>query len=140
MLTFLTDDDIRTNIRNIFFDSITDTDQEVIDKAESSAIAKMKSKLAGRYDVEAIFTATLGSRDELILEYCLAIFLYRLHCRINPRKVPESIKEHYKEAVKWLDNVMNGKENPVLPVLPNDELGVGDVRWGGTQTAKDNFY
>ena len=100
----------------------------------------MKSSLSGRYDVDAIFTATGAARNELILEYCIYIFLYRLHARINPRKVSSTVKENYREAMDWLKRVMNSEENPNLPVLPNDEIGSGSVRYGGTQTSKDNFY
>lgn len=139
-LVFLTDDDILTSIRDIFFDHLTDEDQTVIDKAEASAISKMKSKLSGRFDVDTIFTATGDDRDALILEYCVAIFLYRLHGRINPRKVPSKVKEQYDEAMAWLKGVMLGEENPVLPILPDDALGSNSARYGGSQTAKDNFY
>lgn len=139
-LVFLDDNDILTDIRDVFYDHITDADQTIIDKAEASAIAKMKSKLAERFDVAAIFTAVGDDRDPLILEYCVAIFLRRLHGRINPRKVPSKVKEQYDEAMKWLEGVMNGKENPELPIVPEENLPDGGARWGGSQTAKDNFY
>lgn len=139
-LVFLTDNDILTSIREVFLDHMTDEDQNIIDKAEASAISKMKSKLSGRFDVDAIFTATDEDRDPLILEYCVAIFLYRLHGRINPRKVPSKVKEQYDEAMEWLKGVMMGKENPALPILPDDELGSNSARYGGSQIPKDNFY
>ena len=143
-LVFLTAADIRVNIRNEFYNFLRDdnpaSDDEIEANAESSAIAKMKSKLSGRFDVAAIFTATGPDRHPLILEYLVDIYLYRLHCRINPRKVPEHIKEKYNEALDWLDGVMDGSENPDLPAIELPDVSTNSVRHGGSQAPKEHYY
>jgi len=107
---------------------------------KKTTIQKMKSKLAGKYDVNAIFSAVAPNRNELVVEHCLDLFLHRLHCRINPRKVPDIIKAKYNEALDWLDGVMKGEENPILPPLPAPENGVNDLRYGSSNTPKKHYY
>jgi len=93
---------------------------------------------------------TLGdNRNQEIVQYLLDITLYNLHCRINPRNVPDLRKERFDGnqhqqiggAIGWLKNVSAGKIYLDVPeVLP--EQG-NSINWGnsnGLTTAPVNYY
>lgn len=93
---------------------------------------------------------TLGdNRNQEVVQYLLDITLYNLHCRINPRNVPDLRKERFDGnepqqrggAIGWLKNVAGGKiylDSPeVLPEQGNS------INWGnsnGSNIAPVNYY
>ena len=93
---------------------------------------------------------TLGdNRNQEVVQYLLDITLYNLHCRINPRNVPDLRKERFDGnepqqrggAIGWLKNVAGGKiylDSPeVLPEQGNS------INWGnsnGYSIAPVNYY
>ena len=93
---------------------------------------------------------TLGdNRNQEVVQYLLDITLYNLHCRINPRNVPDLRKERFDGnepqqrggAIGWLKNVAGGKiylDSPeVLPEQGNS------INWGnsnGSSIAPVNYY
>lgn len=139
---FITAEDIKVHIRDLFHNQITDEDEALMDSAEKSAIKKMKSMLRHRYDADAIFAATGGDRDELIVEYTVAIYLKRLVQRIKPGKVPVNIDEHAAEALDWLEMVAKGEITPELPAIAEDdeEQDAKSLLWGGARAPKDHYY
>lgn len=139
-MNFLTTDDIRVSLRDSFFNEITDEDTDVIDNAEASAISKMKSMLRQRYDVDQVFNGRNYEDAPLIVEYCTAIFLHRLAARINPRKIPDNIKDAYMEALDWLEKVTNLEANPSLPEIAEGEPDSGDVLYYSPNDALDHNY
>lgn len=139
---FITAADIKVHMRDLFHNQITDEDQALMDSAEKSAIKKVKSMLRNRFDVDALFTAEGEDRDELIVEYTVAIYLKRLVQRIKPGKVPVNIDEHYAEAMDWLEMVAKGEITPELPEISDDEdePDAKSLLWGGTSEPKDHYY
>lgn len=139
-MVFLTDNDINVSLRDSFYDEITNQDTDIIDLAEASAISKMKSMLRQRYDVDQVFGARNYEDAPLIVEYCTAIFLHRLAARINPRKIPDNIKDAYMEALAWLEKVVNLEANPSLPEIAEGEPDAGDVLYYSPNTEIDHDY
>jgi hypothetical protein len=93
---------------------------------------------------------TLGdNRNQEIVQYLIDITLYNLHCRINPRNVPELRKERYDGniasqiggAIGWLKNVSAGKVYVDIPeILPSQG---NSITWGnanGSSLATINMY
>jgi len=93
---------------------------------------------------------TLGdNRNQEIVQYLIDITLYNLHCRINPRNVPDLRKERYDGniasqiggAIGWLKNVSAGKIYVDIPeILP---VQGNSITWGnanGVNTANINMY
>jgi hypothetical protein len=93
---------------------------------------------------------TLGdNRNQEIVQYLIDITLYNLHCRINPRNVPELRKERYDGniasqiggAIGWLKNVSAGKVYVDIPeILPTQG---NSITWGnanGSSVASINMY
>lgn len=93
---------------------------------------------------------TLGdNRNQEVVQNLLDITLYNLHCRINPRNVPDLRKERFDGnepqqrggAIGWLKNISSGKiylDSPeILPEQGNS------INWGnsnGSSTAPVNYY
>jgi hypothetical protein len=89
------------------------------------------------------------NRNQEIVQYLLDITLYNLHCRINPRNVPDLRKERFDGnepqqrggAIGWLKNVSAGKIFASLPEI-NPEQGLS-INWGnanGNNIATVNTY
>lgn len=89
------------------------------------------------------------NRNQEIVMYLLYICLYNLHCRINPRNIPDLRKELYDGniasqiggAIGWLKNVAAGKISADIPeILPEQGLS---ITWGnsnGNNIAPINTY
>lgn len=107
---------------------------------ESMAIAKVRSALHNRYDTTALFAATGSDRSPLLVLHVLNVFVYLLYRRINPRKIPDVVKEDHDETLAWLDRVAAGKEAPDFPPAEPDDDNAGTARFGGGQAIKGHYY
>lgn len=151
---FLTAEDVLSRIRDQHRNDLRDTDPmasppnpgaaaagEAIElSCESMALAKVRSALAQRYDVAALFAASGSARSSLLVLHVLNVFVYLLYRRINPRKVPEVVKEDHDETLAWLDRVAAGKEAPDFPEIQPDEDNAGLPRFGGGQQLNGIYY
>lgn len=121
MSTFITKDDYDVSIKDYVLDRVTNFDDDLLNKAENSAIKEVKSYLNARYDTEAIFSATGEDRDDKVVQVVIDIALYELHKRINPRKIPIHRKDSYDIALNWLEEVNAGRVNPPDSPKPEDK-------------------
>jgi hypothetical protein len=137
-MPFLTRVDYGTAIQNNILDAIIATDSTIIDAAEIQAIEEMRGYLNSRYDVAAIFAATGSDRNPLIVMYVVAIALYNVHHRINPRKVPSHREAEYMRAKDWMMAVAEGLINP--PDLPRPTGSEKDYFRFGGNTRRDNQF
>lgn len=151
---FLTVADVNSRIRDEHRNDLRDwdpgaasgpTNDEAVSNAvelscESMALGKVRSALAQRYDVDALFAATGDDRDPLLVLHTLNVFVYLLYRRINPRKVPEVVKEDHDETLAWLDRVAAGKEAPDFPPIQPDTENAGLPRFGGGQQVKGHYF
>ena len=87
----------------------------------------MKSYLASRYDVAAIFAATGTSRDPLILEDTKVIAVWNLIRLSNSELIYEQWRERYDRVVDFLKQVSAGSITPTLPIA-TDEHGNPVIR------------
>jgi len=93
---------------------------------------------------------TLGdNRNQEIVQNLLDITLYNLHCRINPRNVPDLRKERYDGnepqqrggAIGWLKHVSKGDVYLDCPVVLPEQGN--SINWGnanGNSIAPINYY
>lgn len=128
-MRFLTDNDFNVLIRNEITKIISETtDSPKMLLAEKMAIAQIRNHLAGRYDCDAIFTATADDRDAFIVMITIDIALYHLWSKEGGNNIPKLRELRYNDALKWLQDVQNGL-NADLPELLNTEGDViSDVR------------
>ncbi|MDF7809923.1 phage protein Gp36 family protein [Hymenobacter sp. YC55] len=58
-------------------------------------------------------------RRALLKTYLIDCALYLMHCRQNPRAVPQIRQDRYDAAIAWLNLVRQGKISAGLPALPD---------------------
>jgi phage gp36-like protein len=130
-MDFITKEDWAQCIEESILDSITEVDDNKLQAAVSFAIRYAEGLLNARYDAATIFNQTAGDRDDVILGHVLDIAIYRLHSRINPRKIPKHRAESYQCAKEWFEMVNKGEINPPgLPLLKDDD-NRDYVKFGG---------
>lgn len=143
-MIFLTDIDLQSHAFQRFINESKGDENisanEVIDTLEKQNIDLIKMKLNGRYDVAAIFAHTGAGRHFLIVKILTNLVLYDLFRRNAARKVPEDIQENYEWAMKLLENIKAGKEQPVGLDIIKDAEGepVPTVIWGNN--SNKNYY
>ena len=96
-------------------------------RAEQTAIAQIKNRLAHRYDCAAIFLGfTPGfnegetgtdTRDQWIVTITIDLALYHLYSQTGMKDVPEHRSTRYQDAIDWLKDVGNGTTTADLPPL-----------------------
>lgn len=105
---FITVDDYSASIRLEFVEKAARGDENILEIVENQAVAEMKSYLSGRYDVDAIFSATGDDRHDLVLMFAKDISIYHL-CSIREGLMTQTRIDRYERAVKWLTDVRDGK-------------------------------
>lgn len=141
-MTLLTSQDIQGCIRLDHYTNITaGMSAGEIDKCELIAIETCRAKLRGRYDYEAMLTA----KPALLIEWVCTIFLYQLYRRQNSRLIPEDVTINYDKCMEWLNDIRDGREHPVLPLITNEDgapdTGTNDLRYGTKESpSSGDFY
>ena len=70
--------------------------------------------IVGVYPINASWTFG-DNRNMSIVRTVIDLSLFDLHNTINPRNIPALRKTNYDNAIKYLDALMSGMLNPVLP-------------------------
>lgn len=139
-MIFLTEDDIKGYIFNVFKTESLHDNADAINIIEEDNIALITSKLGNRYDTVAIFQATGSTRHRLIVKVLTILVLYDLIRRNAARKVPSDFEKDWEWALKWLDAVRDGKEAPSdLPVLEDDNVHNKSIVPWGNNSNKDLY-
>lgn len=119
---FLENDDFDESIKDEILNAVVDGDTDALEKADASAVSLVAGYLNGLYDTEAIFTANGNDRHNTIVALVLDIALYRLHKRINPRKIPEIRRIAFEDALDMLKAIQKRENNPVgLPPAVDED-------------------
>lgn len=129
MSAFIQLEDYDATLHREILDSLTRSDEAIIETCEDQAIAEMKGYLKSRYDVDAIFSKTGAERHPLILMYAKDIAVYHIFCIHNPMKMSKIREDRYERAISWLkmansgDIVIDGADR-----LPEEDLH-DNSRW-----------
>ena len=134
-LSFLTNDDLKTQLFENYIDDSVQDDMVALDNIELQQIAFMKSKLRTRFDVAAIFSTANYEDKPVIKQVLTALVNYFVVKRNAARKIPTDFKDNYNWAKKWLDDVRDGVEGPDLPLK---EVVRKQVLWGNNKN--EDFY
>ena len=122
-MIFLTLDDFKATTRTEDLNRLTDNDSTVLDAAELSAITTIKTEMKARFDIDADILQTGTNRSQQLIDWVLDLTIYRIHYRINPRNVSESVQERFDLAVEQMRNVVRNKGNAVGLTPQTDEDG-----------------
>ena len=130
----LTESDYRSVIGEMAYRSISQTDEEIVRKAEGEAQEEMCGYLRPAYDVKKIFEAQGTDRNPQIVMVLADIALYHLSAAMPQKMGTEVRKERYDRAIKWLEGVQAGK---IVPDIPRTTLTDGS---GNTELAGKLCY
>lgn len=123
MTHFIDPEDYDATVHRDIIDSLTRSDNSILDICEDRAIAEMKSYLSARYDVENIFSARGTERHPLVLMMCLDIATYHIYSVGNPQKLTNGIRQNrYERAVEWMKGVQKGSVSINGAPLLEDDL------------------
>ncbi len=115
-MNFITDQDysvlIRTEIKDVLLENYSETK---LRNAEQMAISQIKNYLAGKYDVEKIFSAKGEARNPHIVMITIDCALYHLYTANTARQMPEIRSQRYQDAIDWLKAVSKGEAIADLP-------------------------
>lgn len=139
-LQFLTTDDLNSQIFSQFLTERSEEDNDaILESIEAQNIQLIRSKLKGRYDTDAIFSASGSDRHYLIIMILAKLTLYQFIRRNAARKVAEDYTKEWEWAMKTLEAIKAGKEVPDGLPLPVDENGdeIGRIIYADT---KNNDY
>lgn len=109
------------------------------DKTFYSAVAAV---IAGvEIDETASWTAG-DTRNALIVRFMLDLIVYELHCRINPKNVPESRLIRRDDAIRWLKAVADPRNNmnPDFPLRDHGTDKGNDISFGSNTKAVTHYY
>lgn len=138
---FLTNTDLNTRVFDTYINKSNDANTtKILEGIEKQNIALIKSKLAGRYDNTAIFTATLEDRHYLIIKLLVVLVTYDFIRRNAARKVPSDYVKDWENAMKTLESIKAGKETPEGLPKPTDESGNTTKRVMSGNTKNNDFY
>jgi len=145
MARFLKDSDyflIKTEILKLLDGSTAELNQSIkLLRAEDTAVAQIKNRLAGRYDMTAIFGATQDpdGRDAFIVMIVMDITLYHLYAQTGSKDVPSHRDQRYQDAIEWLRDAGMGKTATNLPTALSDD-NQGDFRiWSASEPENHEY-
>lgn len=122
MTNFIDISDYDASIHREILDSLVRDDQTIVEICEERAIAEMKSYLARRYDVKAIFEARGTERNQLVLMMAIDIAVYHIFSIHNPAKIAQIRKDRYERAKEWIIAVADEKISiSDAPLLPGED-------------------
>lgn len=120
---FITKEEIKTHLYDFQVDQITDNDDTIVTSAIDTAVAEVKSYLANRYDVAAIFSKTGAERSALIVEHVKVCAVWHLLILCNVDAIYERYEKAYDHSIQYLKQVADGLLSPDLPYLQTDTGG-----------------
>ena len=128
-MPFLTQDELKTVAYGYQINEITEADDDIVAQAIETGIAEVKAYLSvdkQQYDITAVFNATGGDRNALILQYTKIVSLWHLLILCNVDIIYEHIKERYDRAIDFLKMINKGTATIDLPLKDADGDGVAD--------------
>lgn len=117
---FITKEEIKTHLYDYQVDQITDGDDTIVTSAIDVAVAEVKSYLANRYDVEAIFSTEGKGRSALVVEHVKVCAVWHLLILCNVDAIYERYEKAYERSIDYLKQVADGLLSPDLPYKQTD--------------------
>ena len=140
MARFLTDDDYSSIIQAADLEQITEGDNSNLLQSEDKAIAKIRTKLIQRYNMDAELAKSGDNRYPLLVEIAMDLALYNLHARINPRNIPDLRVERNREALDQLDKWASGTDTAEMQEKDSENAQGYSIRYGSSYEKQDNNF
>lgn len=127
-MKYITAADIKARLQDKHLQQIVD-DMDIVNNAETTAIAVITDALYPKYDTDAIFDKSGEDRDPSIVRWVTTLVLYYLHERIPDKLVPDRIVKNYDDTLYYLLEVADGKKSVKLPTIDKDNDGLIDTKF-----------
>lgn len=139
-MSYITVQEMNTVIYEHVMDDISEQDDATVLQCIDAAVSEIKSYLASRYDVQAIFSASGTQRDPLILENTKVIAVWNLIRLSNSELIYQQWRERYDRVIDYLKQVNAGQITPDLPII-TDANGEPIIksRFGSNQKFQHNY-
>lgn len=138
MSNWITIEDYKSKITDNRIQMIIDQDTDILDDAETTAIAVVRDFLYSRYDVTTIFGTSGTSRPAQVVRWCTNIALYYIYERVPDKLVPDRVTKNYDDTMGLLLEISDGKKAIDLPHLADEEENpITKFRWG-SNTAREH--
>jgi len=124
-MKYIDKDDLISLSFERFIDESSENDTEILDDIEAKQIGIIKSLIASRYNVAAIFDETNPIKDEILINILATLVLYGIIRRNAPRKVTTDLKEERDRVMSTLEKIATGRITLNGLPLPVDESGNG---------------
>jgi phage gp36-like protein len=115
---FITRSDLNKNLYSEIIDAITRLDKTREEYGMRAAEEKVKSYLAGKYDLDFIFSKTGNDRHFMIVDTVSNIALYIIADVLE--RMPETIQNAYDNSMEYLKDLQAGKAMLVDVPEPTD--------------------
>lgn len=99
---------------------ITDNDDTITNACLLSAEREVQMYLAGRYDIDAIFSKRDKERDQLLMQFIKDIAAYHLFKRHNIDMNWRYVQDTYDRTIDTLKMIQSGKLVPGFPLKKED--------------------
>lgn len=138
---FLTTADLQSQIIDQFLtERSAEPQSAILEALELQNIEIIKTKLKGRFDIDAIFEAVGAERHYLIIRILVKLVLYDFIRRNAARKVPTDYVAEWEWAMKTLEAIKAGKEIPDGLPLILDTDGNTATRVTSGNNRNSNYY
>lgn len=128
--------EIKTHLYGEQVEAISGDDEDLLTAAIDGAVAEAKGYLH-QFDKDAIFGATEGDRNALLLIFVKDIAVWHFINLANPGVDYKARQDRYNRAIAWLKSVQAGEVVPDLPAAAasdDDENNTsGGVVWNSNQ-------
>ena len=102
-------DDFTSAIKNDNLNSVLEGNAAFLNDAMSRAQSLITGFGAFRYNMAVEFAKTGDARDPLLIQFMVALSLYNVHKRINPKMIPAIRETDKKDTMELLREIQAGK-------------------------------
>ena len=137
---FITKNELKSAAVPAVVDKAINNDDTIVDIIIAETESVMRSRLSGRFDVDAIFTAENADRSGVVVKHFKKIVIDEIYKR-KTGGLNEVTQQGYDEAMTWLSDVSNGTEEAgdLPPKDTEAEAGDGFVKYGGNTRYPSSF-
>ena len=136
---YITVEELTDGIHAESLTAITRGDTGKASQAIEDAMAMVRSYLCVRYDIEAEYAKTGAARDGMTVKLVRDIAIYYCYEGSSPVNMPETRKDAYDNAVRFLERVQAEKAS--LPGLTRLDgvRGSNYVKYGGNRKRRNKW-
>lgn len=139
-MAFITKPELKSASVTVVVNKAINDDDTIVDIIIDETEDVMRSYLSGRFDVNAIFSATNTDRNGVVVKHFKKIVVHEIYKR-KTGEINETTQADYDEAMTWLEGVSAGKIDagnlPAAEATP--EAGDGFIKFGGNTRYNSNF-